>query len=77
MRETVRRLRYRLQRQGMCELEAWLAPLQAALETGDAAVIRAVGELLDQDVACLMAIMRGERPPPPALRPWLRARVDP
>jgi succinate dehydrogenase flavin-adding protein (antitoxin of CptAB toxin-antitoxin module) len=38
----IRRLRYRLNRQGMLELDAWLAPLEKALTEGDAALVTQV-----------------------------------
>lgn len=66
-----RRLRYRLRRQGLAELDAWLGPLHAALDSGDSRVIQAVSDLLECDANALLAIMRGEEPMPAMLRPWL------
>jgi len=35
MEDEIRRLRYRLRRQGMLELDEWMAPLEKALLSGD------------------------------------------
>jgi antitoxin CptB len=70
----LRQLRYRLRRQGMLELDAWLEPLVEQLVHGDAALVEAAGELLAQEPPVLMAMMRGERPLPDILVPWLALR---
>ncbi len=67
----IRRLRYRLNRQGMLELDAWLAPLEQALSTGDSEIISQVEAMIATDTPELLAMMHGEIPLPDALRPWL------
>jgi len=67
----MRRMRYRLNRQGMLELDAWLAPLLQA-DFSDAAVVEAVNALLDAEPPELQAMMLGDVPIPDALRPWLK-----
>lgn len=68
----LRRLRYRLQRLGSLELEAWLSRLLPALDTGDVAVIEAAARLLEAPTPQLLAMMHDETPLPEALRPWLQ-----
>jgi len=70
----LRRLRYRLQRLGMLELETWLARLEPALATGDAPVIKAALQLIKMETPPLLAMMRHEKPLPDALRPWLETK---
>jgi len=65
-----RRLRYRLQRQGMLELDAWLAPLDE-VDLRDREMAEAVAVLLSCEPPELLAMMRGLRPVPACLRPWL------
>ncbi len=67
----LRRLRFRLKRQGMAELDAWLAGLEAPLAGGDYPLLEAVESLLACEPPELIAMMRGERPAPELLRPWL------
>lgn len=67
----VRRLRYRLNRQGMLELDAWLAPLLAA-DFSDAAVRAAAESLLACEPPELQRLMQGEAGIPEALQPWLQ-----
>ncbi len=67
----MRRMRYRLNRQGMLELDAWLAPLLQA-DFSDASVAAAVEELLRAEPPELQAMMQGDVPIPDALRPWLK-----
>jgi antitoxin CptB len=67
----LRRLRYRLQRLGMLELEAWLARLEPALCKGDEPVIHAAQQLLDMQTPQLLAMMHAETPLPEVLQPWL------
>ncbi len=67
---TIRRLRYRLRRQGMLELDAWLAPLADA-DLSDPVLARAVEQLLRRPPPELLAVMRREAELPAILRPWL------
>ncbi|MDT8376085.1 MAG: succinate dehydrogenase assembly factor 2 [Mariprofundaceae bacterium] len=67
----IRRLRYRLNRQGMLELDAWLAPLEKALIRGDGATVAQVEAIVAADTPELLAMMHGEIPLPDLLRPWL------
>jgi len=67
----IRRLRYRLSRQGMLELDAWLEPLERALESGDSEIVLQVEEVVAADTPELIAMMHGELPVPEKLRPWL------
>lgn len=68
---TVRKLRFRLKRQGMAELDLWLSALEPALERGDEAVRASVEMLLDCEPPMLLAMMHGEEAVPEPLRPWL------
>lgn len=70
----IRRLRYRLNRQGMLELDAWLAPLERALEAGDGECAALVEAIVATDTPELIAMMHGEIPVPEKLRPWLESR---
>jgi succinate dehydrogenase flavin-adding protein (antitoxin of CptAB toxin-antitoxin module) len=71
----LRQLCYRLRRQGMLELDAWLEPLAAHLAQGsDPALAAAASELLAMEPPQLLALMHGERPLPTALVPWLGLR---
>lgn len=67
----LRRLRYRLNRQGMLELDAWLAPLQKALEKGDGETVAMIESIIAADTPDLLAMMHGDMPLPERLRPWL------
>jgi len=67
----LRKLCYRLRRQGMLELDAWLEPLVSQLPYGDAALVAAAKGLLAEEPPGLLAMMHGERPLPAALAPWL------
>jgi len=67
----LRRLRYRLKRLGMLELEEWLARLEPALSRGDGPVIQAAQQLMDMETPQLVAMMHAETPLPEVLRPWL------
>ena len=67
----VRRLRYRLNRQGMLELDAWLAPLLQADFT-DVAVVEAVERLLACEPPQLQAMMQGQCAVPAPLNGMLR-----
>lgn len=69
--EPMRRLRYRLKRQGMLELDAWLSQLEPALTTADGEFLAALEALLACEPHELAAMMRGVRPLPEPLRPWL------
>ncbi len=68
----VRRLRYRLKRQGMLELDAWLSGLDDALSSHDVGVISAMNAMLACEVPVLLAMMHGEVPTPDVLRIYLR-----
>ncbi|MDQ6956090.1 MAG: succinate dehydrogenase assembly factor 2 [Mariprofundaceae bacterium] len=67
----VRRLRYRLKRQGMLELDAWLSGLDGALLSKDMDVIVAMNDLLLCEVPVLLEIMHGDMPMPDILRAYL------
>jgi len=71
----LRRLRYRLKRLGMLELEAWLARLEPALTDGKQPVIQAALLLMDMETPQLLAMMHGESPLPEALRLWLEVKA--
>jgi len=66
----IRRLRYRLNRQGMLELDAWLAGLMQA-DFQLAGVVDAIESLLCCEPPLLQAMMHGESPVPEVLKPWL------
>ncbi len=70
VRDDVRRLRYRLRRLGMLELEHWLAPL-LRISDEDALWVE-IARLLEMEIPELEAMMRGRREIPVVLRPWLR-----
>jgi len=63
----MRRMRYRLNRQGMLELDAWLAPLlQADFSNPDIAA--AIQLLLTHEAPDLQRMMHGELALPDALK---------
>ena len=68
----VRRLRYRLKRQGMLELDAWLSGLDDALLCHDADVISAMNDMLSCEVPVLLEMMHGDMPIPDILRIYLK-----
>ncbi|MDX8390279.1 MAG: succinate dehydrogenase assembly factor 2 [Mariprofundaceae bacterium] len=70
----VRRLRYRLQRQGMLELDAWLAPLANALNDADTSLLQEIQGLLSLEPPKLLAVMHGEEPLPSQLKIWLEVK---
>jgi len=67
----LRKIRYRIRRLGMLELEAWLARLQPALAGGDAAFLKTTLQLLELETPILVRMMNGEQPVPAPLRVWL------
>ncbi|MFQ5519645.1 MAG: succinate dehydrogenase assembly factor 2 [Mariprofundus sp.] len=67
----IRRLRYRLNRQGMLELDAWLAPLLAA-DFNDKSIIEACEILLACEPPELQAMMQGDSAIPQVLERWLK-----
>ena len=67
----IRKLRYRLKRQGMLELDIWLSRLEPALEKHDEELAIALTQLLDYKPEELLAMMQGGRSVPELLRPWL------
>jgi antitoxin CptB len=71
MEDKIRRLRYRLNRQGMLELDEWLAPLEKALLSGDSEIIAQIEVIIATDTPELLAMMHDEIPLPELLRPWL------
>jgi len=71
MDSDVRRLRYRLNRQGMLELDAWLAPLEKALTEGDSETVAQVEAMIAADTPDLLAMMHGEILLPERLRAYL------
>jgi len=67
----MRRMRYRLNRQGMLELDAWLAPLlQADFRNPDMAA--AIQSLLECEAPDLQSMMHGDLPLPHGLESWLK-----
>ncbi|ATX82231.1 Succinate dehydrogenase flavin-adding protein, antitoxin component of the CptAB toxin-antitoxin module [Mariprofundus ferrinatatus] len=66
----LRRMRYRLNRQGMLELDAWLSPLLEA-ETDDVRVLDAIEMLLKCEPPELQNMMAGRSEIPKALERWL------
>jgi succinate dehydrogenase flavin-adding protein (antitoxin of CptAB toxin-antitoxin module) len=66
----VRRLRYRLNRQGMLELDAWLAPLLNA-DMDDQELVSEIELLLSCEPPDLQAMMLGELPVPAGLGAFL------
>jgi len=69
----IRRLQYRLQRQGMLELDTWLFPLISAVNSkyADAKVLAAIEHLIECEAPELLAMHDGHRPIPEELKPWL------
>ncbi|ATX79383.1 Succinate dehydrogenase flavin-adding protein, antitoxin component of the CptAB toxin-antitoxin module [Mariprofundus aestuarium] len=66
----LRRMRYRLNRQGMLELDAWLSPLLDA-NTEDEKVASAIETLLQCEAPQLQSMMMGQCEIPEALEKWL------
>ncbi|HXH71529.1 MAG TPA: succinate dehydrogenase assembly factor 2 [Mariprofundaceae bacterium] len=66
----IRRLRYRLNRQGMLELDAWLGPLLEA-DFSQPDVRAATEALLNCEPPELQRLLHGETPLPEILKPWL------
>ena len=66
----IRCLRYRLNRQGMLELDAWLSPLLQA-DFKACGVLLAMHELLQCEPPELQAMMHGEKDVPECLKRWL------
>jgi len=66
----VRRLRYRLNRQGMLELDAWLTPLLHA-DMDNTEMVSAIEILLNFEPPDLQAIMLGELSAPEGLEKLL------
>ncbi len=66
----MRRLRYRLNRQGMLELDAWLSPLLEA-DFHAEGVLEAMDVLMQCEPPELQAMMQGERDVPECLKTWL------
>jgi len=66
----LRRMRYRLNRQGMLELDAWLGGLlQADMQAEGVAA--AIDALLQCEAPELQAMMHGKIAVPACLKPWL------
>jgi len=66
----IRRMRYRLNRQGMLELDAWLGGLmQADLQVDGVAA--AIDALLQCESPELQAMMHGQTAVPECLKTWL------
>jgi len=66
----IRRLCYRLNRQGMLELDVWLSHLQKA-DLRAPGVMAAIDALLESEAPELQAMMHGEKAVPECLKPWL------
>ena len=67
----IRKLRYRLKRQGMLELDTWLSRLEPALGNHDEEFSHVLNRLLNCEPDELLAMMQGRCSVPEALRPWL------
>ncbi len=70
----IRKLRYRLKRQGMLELDTWLSCLEPVLKNNNEAFSHALNRLMDSESDDLLAMMRGHCSIPEALRPWLEKK---
>jgi len=70
----IRRLNFRLKRQGMLEVEAWLAPL-LDVDLQDFRVRQAVEQLLRHELPEIQAMMTGDMHVPELLHPWLGRAV--
>lgn len=66
----IRKLKYRLQRQGMLELDVWLGSLMQA-DFSDQEVFRTVSQIIDSEVPELLRMQTGEVSVPEVLKPWL------
>jgi len=66
----IRRLCYRLNRQGMLELDAWLSRLQKA-DLNAPGVMMAIETLLQSEAPELQQMMHGEKDIPACLKAWL------
>jgi len=66
----IRRLCYRLNRQGMLELDAWLSRLQYA-DLNAPGVMAAIEVLLRSEAPELQKMMHGEEAVPDCLKAWL------
>jgi len=66
----IRRMRYRLNRQGMLELDAWLGGLLQA-DLNAEGVTEAIDTLLQCEPPELQAMMHGQTAVPAILKPWL------
>jgi len=66
----LRRMRYRLNRQGMLELDAWLGRLLQADLQADGVMV-AIDALLQYEPPELQAMMHGKTAVPASLKPWL------
>jgi len=66
----IRRLCYRLNRQGMLELDAWLSRLQHA-DLNAPGVMAAIEMLLRSEAPELQKMMHGEEAVPDCLKVWL------
>jgi len=66
-----RKLRYRLKRQGMLELDTWLSRLEPALEIHDQELSTELMQFMRYEPVELLAMMQGNRPVPELLRSWL------
>ncbi len=64
-------MRYRLNRQGMLELDAWLSPLLEA-KVDDVQVVSAIERILNCEPPELQRMMAGEVNIPEVLKEWLR-----
>ncbi|MDX8387600.1 MAG: succinate dehydrogenase assembly factor 2 [Ghiorsea sp.] len=71
LEQLVRQLRYRLKCQGMLELDAWLAPLNTALEQEEPGTIHAIQSLMTHEATELLAMQKGQKPIPEELQFWL------
>lgn len=67
-----RKLQYRLNRQGMLELDIWLTPLLTALKNNDERVLKAAVLLLNYELPVLLDMLSGKIDIPKELQAWLK-----
>jgi len=76
MQDSIRRLRYRLKRQGMLELDEWLGPVGLMLDEASPEMLAELALFLDREPAELLDVMHGRQSPPECLRDVLAIKSD-